>query len=69
MNRIRVIRMAQNMSQKELADLTGLSQVNISRYETGQRGIEIENAAIIAAALNCTVDDLIDKEILRRQPQ
>lgn len=61
-NRIKAIRTAQQMSQKRLSELTGMSQVNISRYETGQRGLEIENAAIIAAALNCTVDDLIEKE-------
>lgn len=62
MNRIRELRKAQKLSQKDLSELTGIPQVNLSRYETGQRGLEIENAAIIAAALNCTVDDLIEKE-------
>ena len=62
MNRIREIRTAQNLSQKQLSELTKIPQVNLSRYERGDRGLEIENAAKIAAALNCTVDDLIEKE-------
>lgn len=62
MVRIREIRESQALSQKDLADMTGIHRVCISRYETGQRGLDLETAAIIAAALNCTVDDLIEKE-------
>lgn len=62
MNRIREIRTERNMTLKELSELTDIHWVNLSRYERGERGVEIETAAIIAAALNCTVDDLIEKE-------
>ena len=62
MNRIRAIRVERNLSQKELAEKTGLSQVNVSRYEKGQRKLEIQTAARIAEALGCTVDELITKE-------
>ena len=61
MNRIREIRAQRDMTLKELSDLTNIHLVNISRYERGERGLELETAAIIAAALNCTVDDLIAK--------
>lgn len=54
-------RIAANMSQKELAQASGVSRVAITRYETGERKPNIEVAARIAKALACKVDDLIDK--------
>lgn len=54
-------RIAANMSQKELAQASNVSRVAITRYETGERVPSIEIAAKIAKALNCKVDDLIDK--------
>ena len=62
MNRICELRKALTLRQKDLAELTGFSQVNISRYESGQRGLDLETAARIATALGCTVDDLIRRE-------
>ena len=62
MNRIRELRKARKLSQKDLSELTGFSQVNISRYESGQRSFDLETAAVIAAALRCKVDDLIRKK-------
>lgn len=62
MNRIREIRTGKNMTLKDLSHLTAIHWVNLSRYERGERGVDIETAAKIAAALNCTVDDLIEKE-------
>ena len=61
MNRIKEIRKAQKLSQKQLSDMTGLSQVCLSRSECGQRGLDLEDAYVIAAALGCSVDDLIAK--------
>lgn len=61
-NRIRELRKARNMTLKDLAEKLGVTAQCVSNYETGQRGLELENAASIAAALNCTVDDLIEKE-------
>lgn len=62
MNRIKEIRKAQKLSQKRLSEMTGFSQVCLSRYEGGQRGLDLEAAYVIAAALGCSVDDLIVKE-------
>ena len=50
------------MTQVELAEKVGILQSSLSHYETGRRKPPIDIAARIAAALGCTVDDLIDKE-------
>jgi transcriptional regulator with XRE-family HTH domain len=45
-------REARHMTQRELAEVTGLSAVSISRYETGARTLSVANAKVIASALN-----------------
>lgn len=60
--RIREVREQKNMTQRELSNLTGISVQCISRYECEQRNIDLKTAAMLAEALGCTVDDLIDKE-------
>lgn len=47
------------MSQRELARLTGINHVSISRYASGTRSPNVYYAALIAQALNCTVDELL----------
>lgn len=49
-----------NMTQRELADATGLSEASISRYVHKQTAPSIFAVINIAYALNCTVDDLVD---------
>lgn len=61
-NRIQELRKARNMTLKDLAEKIGVTAQCVSNYETGKRGLDLESAAIIAAALNCTVDDLIEKD-------
>lgn len=60
--KIRMLRKAQNMTLRELADKLNVSVQCVSNYEAERRGVDLETASKIAAALNCTVDDLIDKE-------
>lgn len=48
------------MTQKELADATGLSTSAISNYVLGKRMPTVEAVLAIAYALDCTTDDLID---------
>lgn len=50
------------MTQIELAEKAGILQSSLSHYETGRRKLPLDIAARIAAALGCTVDELIDKE-------
>lgn len=56
------LRKARGLTQQELAHAVGVTYASIGRYERGERFPDIKIAARIAAALNCTVDDLIEKE-------
>ena len=60
--RIKLIREACGLTQFELSERTCIHRVTIARYETGDIGISLENAAKIAAALGCTVNDLIERK-------
>jgi putative transcriptional regulator len=49
------------MSSKELADIIGTTQVNLSRIKTGQiRGIRFSTLYEICKALNCQPGDLLE---------
>lgn len=60
--KIRDLRKARNMTLNDLAEQVGVTPQCISNYESGLRGVGLDTAAKIAAALNCKVDDLIEKE-------
>ena len=48
---LKTVRELQGLSQKQLADLTGISQSNISALETSVRNIGRDRALIFAKAL------------------
>ncbi|HJP18422.1 MAG TPA: helix-turn-helix transcriptional regulator [Nitrospinota bacterium] len=48
---LKTLRELQGFSQKELADITGMSQSNISALETNTRNIGRDRALILAKAL------------------
>ena len=50
-----------NMTQKELCDLINTSEVNLSRYLSGERNISIDTLSNIATALHTTTDYLLGK--------
>ncbi len=50
---VRIIRELQELSQNQLAQLTGISQAAISAIENDRVKLGIERAKILAAALNC----------------
>lgn len=50
----------ENMSQRELADATGLSEATISNYIHKRQLPGIKAIVNIAYVLNCSIDDLID---------
>lgn len=60
--RIKELREARGLTQFELSERSGIHRVTIARYEIGDIGISLENAARIADALGCTVNDLIGAE-------
>jgi len=58
-DRIRNIRKKNNLTQKELAQKTGLSIASIQGYEQGKYKPKIEQLQKIASALNASLYDLI----------
>lgn len=50
---VRIVRELQELSQSELARLTGISQSTISAIENGRVRLGVERAKTIARALKC----------------
>lgn len=58
--KIKEIRKEQGITQKQLANLTGLSEISIRKYENGDRNPKIENVKKIAKALNVDVFTIVN---------
>lgn len=50
---VRIMRELQELSQNELAELTGIPQPTISAIENDRVQLGIERAKVLARALNC----------------
>jgi transcriptional regulator with XRE-family HTH domain len=50
---VRIIRELQELSQNQLAQLTGISQATISAIENDRVRLGVERAKVLAAALKC----------------
>ncbi len=50
---VRIIRELQELSQSDLADLTGIPQSTISAIENGRVNLGVERAKVLARALKC----------------
>lgn len=50
---VRILRELQEMSQNELAELTGIPQSTISAIENDRINLGVERAKILARALKC----------------
>ena len=59
---IRLLRISKKMSQEELGKKVNVSASMISYIETGLKPLPLKTGYLIAKALNCTVDDLIEKD-------
>jgi len=57
--RLKEIRKAKNMSQRKLADLSGVSRSNIQKIEKGETKPTVETACNIAMALEVSLCDLV----------
>ena len=67
-NRIKEVRTQKNLTQNELANITGLKRYSISDWETGRTEPDIESLKIISRVLNVTLDYLLyNDEIENRQ--
>ncbi|HOI86144.1 MAG TPA: helix-turn-helix transcriptional regulator [Acholeplasmataceae bacterium] len=56
---LREVRGKKGVTQADLSEKTGITQQQISRYETGSRVPTIDAAARIAEALSVTLDELV----------
>jgi len=50
---VRILRELQELSQNELADITGIPQSTISAIENNRVRLGVERAKVLARALNC----------------
>lgn len=64
-NNLRALRKKAGMTQQELAEKTGLTFQKISTYENTDdlKNITLWNALRIAEALNCTIEDIVLKQM------
>lgn len=63
MNKLKDLRHQVKATQKDIADLVGVSQGTIDRYESGARGVSIPMAWKLISALNslgakCSIADV-----------
>ena len=64
---LREIRILAGLTQKELAERSGVSQTMISAVERGEAQITLIQAKMITNVLGCSLEDLIDcKSTTRR---
>lgn len=59
---LKAIRIENGLSQKQLADMVGITQPTYSNIENGKRNPTIKTLKRIAKALGCSIDDLIEDE-------
>lgn len=57
-NRIRDVRKSKHMTLDELSEASGISSSFLSRIESGERGLSLENAVRLARVLRCDIPDL-----------
>lgn len=61
MNNLRKLRKALGVTQRQLQDMTGIQQTNISRFEMGKLSFTIGNFVRIAEVLGTSVDYLLER--------
>ena len=66
-DRLRELRAAAELTQRELARLTGTSAAAISNFEAGNNSPTLGTLVRLADALGCNVTDLVD--VLDRSPR
>ncbi|MEI7924752.1 MAG: helix-turn-helix transcriptional regulator [Chloroflexota bacterium] len=58
--RIREWRLRRELSQAEVARLSGITQASLSNYENGKRDLPLTTLLGVSKALNVSVGDLLD---------
>lgn len=63
MNRIKALRQDRNMRQADLAILLNTKPQTVSRYEKGERGLDIETVFRLCDIFGCTADYLLGRSV------
>jgi transcriptional regulator with XRE-family HTH domain len=63
--RIKDLRIGASLSQRDLANETGISQTNISRIEAGGRKVRIDEVVSLSWALGCPVETILEENSIR----
>jgi len=50
---VRILRELQELSQRQLAEITGIPQATLSAIENNRVNLGVERAKVLARALNC----------------
>lgn len=61
--RIRMLMDCKHLTQKELANLSGITEASMSKYLSGERTPRIDVIVNLANALGVTTDELIGNDI------
>ena len=64
MNKIKNMRVARGISQRDLGVLLNCTDVTVSRYETGQRDIDSTTINRLCDVFGCTADYLLGRSEL-----
>ena len=65
--RIRQLRTERNLSQEQLAELTGFHRTYIGMVERGERNISLSNIGVFAKTFGVSVSELFDFEVFPRR--
>lgn len=60
-SRIKKIRIKQNLTQRELCKLTGMTEISLDIYESGEIDPSVRDIARISTALNVTSDYILGR--------
>ncbi|MBR2800311.1 MAG: helix-turn-helix transcriptional regulator [Oscillospiraceae bacterium] len=63
MSEIRARRQAKGLTQAQLASRVGVQLNTIARYEAGLRHPRAETVVLLARALDCEVEDLVQEQL------
>lgn len=64
---IRKIRIKNNMTQKELAEIVGVTPQTVSSWEVNRTEPNMGAIELLASALNCRKSDLIGESVANRR--
>lgn len=66
-SKLKKIRVSSGMTQNELAELSGINIKSIASYEQSPEKINhasVESVYILSDCLNCSIEDLVEKDLL-----